>query len=82
MKKHGVGILGFAPQELRDEQTSYILEAKPPVVLIAGGRPAQAKVFEKQELNHFTRSFPALLDIFLKEGAKNFILKDESVEVT
>lgn len=46
-KTWGVGILGFAPQELRDEQTSYILEAKPPVVLIAGGRPAQAKVFEK-----------------------------------
>jgi hypothetical protein len=42
-KTWGVGILGFAPQELRDEQTSYILEAKPPVVLIAGGRPAQAK---------------------------------------
>ncbi|MFH6990589.1 nitronate monooxygenase, partial [Flavobacterium collinsii] len=38
-KTWGVGILGFAPQELREEQTAYILEAKPPVVLIAGGRP-------------------------------------------
>lgn len=75
-KTWGVGILGFAPQELRDEQTSYILEAKPPVVLIAGGRPAQAKVFEKVGIKTFLHvPSPALLDIFLKEGAKNFIFE-------
>lgn len=75
-KTWGVGILGFAPQELRDEQTSYILEAKPPVVLIAGGRPAQAKIFEKAGIKTFLHvPSPALLDIFLKEGAKNFIFE-------
>ncbi|MGG5208233.1 SDR family NAD(P)-dependent oxidoreductase [Chryseobacterium sp. MIQD13] len=75
-KTWGVGILGFAPQELRDEQTSYILEAKPPVVLIAGGRPAQAKVFEKAGITTFLHvPSPALLDIFLKEGATNFIFE-------
>lgn len=75
-KTWGVGILGFAPQELRDEQTSYILEAKPPVVLIAGGRPAQAKVFEKAGIKTFLHvPSPALLDIFLKEGAKSFIFE-------
>lgn len=75
-KAWGVGILGFAPQELREEQTSYILEAKPPVVLIAGGRPAQAKVFEKAGITTFLHvPSPALLDIFLKEGAKNFIFE-------
>lgn len=75
-KTWGVGILGFAPQELRDEQTSYILEAKPPVVLIAGGRPAQAKVFEKAGIKTFLHvPSPALLDIFLKEGATNFIFE-------
>lgn len=75
-KTWGVGILGFAPQELREEQTSYILEAKPPVVLIAGGRPAQAKVFEKAGIQSFLHvPSPALLDIFLKEGAKNFIFE-------
>ncbi|AZA84416.1 erythronolide synthase [Chryseobacterium lactis] len=75
-KTWGVGILGFAPQELREEQTSYILEAKPPVVLIAGGRPAQAKVFEKAGIKSFLHvPSPALLDIFLKEGAKNFIFE-------
>lgn len=72
----GVGILGFAPQELRDEQRTYILEAKPPVVLIAGGRPAQAKIFEKAGITTFLHvPSPALLDIFLKEGAKNFIFE-------
>lgn len=75
-KTWGVGILGFAPQELREEQTAYILEAKPPVVLIAGGRPAQAKVFEKAGITTFLHvPSPALLDIFLKEGAKNFIFE-------
>ncbi|OCA74626.1 type I polyketide synthase [Chryseobacterium arthrosphaerae] len=75
-KTWGVGILGFAPQELRDEQTSYILEAQPPAVLIAGGRPAQAKVFEKAGIKTFLHvPSPALLDIFLKEGAKNFIFE-------
>ncbi|CAM3602229.1 MULTISPECIES: type I polyketide synthase [Sphingobacterium] len=72
----GIGILGFAPQELREEQTAYILEAKPPVVLIAGGRPAQAKVFEKAGITTFLHvPSPALLDMFLKEGAKNFIFE-------
>jgi acyl transferase domain-containing protein/NAD(P)H-dependent flavin oxidoreductase YrpB (nitropropane dioxygenase family)/NAD(P)-dependent dehydrogenase (short-subunit alcohol dehydrogenase family)/acyl carrier protein len=75
-KTWGVGILGFAPQELREEQTAYILEAKPPVVLIAGGRPAQAKVFEKAGITTYLHvPSPALLDIFLKEGAKNFIFE-------
>lgn len=75
-KTWGVGILGFAPAELREEQTSYILEAKPSVVLIAGGRPAQAKVFEKAGIKTFLHvPSPALLDIFLKEGATNFIFE-------
>ncbi|ULT22656.1 hypothetical protein KUH03_25370 [Sphingobacterium sp. E70] len=70
-KTWGVGILGFAPQELREEQTAYILEAKPPVVLIAGGRPAQARVFEKAGITTFLHvPSPALLDMFLKEGVK------------
>lgn len=75
-KTWGIGILGFAPQELREQQTSYILEAKPPVVLIAGGRPAQAKIFEKEGIKTFLHvPSPALLDIFLKEGATNFIFE-------
>lgn len=75
-KTWGVGILGFAPQELRDEQQEYILEAKPPVLLIAGGRPSQAKPFEKAGIKTFLHvPSVALLDLFLKEGAKRFVFE-------
>jgi len=75
-KTWGVGILGFAPQELRDEQQEYILNAKPPVLLIAGGRPSQAKPFEKAGIKTFLHVPSAsLLDMFLKEGAKRFVFE-------
>jgi acyl transferase domain-containing protein/NAD(P)H-dependent flavin oxidoreductase YrpB (nitropropane dioxygenase family) len=75
-KTWGVGILGFAPQELREEQMKYILEAKPPVVLIAGGRPSQAKPFEKAGIKTFLHvPSVSLLDMFLKEGAKRFVFE-------
>jgi acyl transferase domain-containing protein/NAD(P)H-dependent flavin oxidoreductase YrpB (nitropropane dioxygenase family)/NAD(P)-dependent dehydrogenase (short-subunit alcohol dehydrogenase family) len=75
-KTWGVGILGFAPQELRDEQMQYILEEKPPVVLIAGGRPSQAKPFEKAGIKTFLHVPSAsLLDMFLKEGARRFVFE-------
>ncbi|MBB6107928.1 polyketide-type polyunsaturated fatty acid synthase PfaA [Mucilaginibacter lappiensis] len=75
-KTWGVGILGFAPQELRDEQMQYILEAKPPVVLIAGGRPSQAKPLEKVGIKTFLHvPSVSLLDMFLKEGARRFVFE-------
>ncbi|MDB4923263.1 type I polyketide synthase [Mucilaginibacter sp.] len=75
-KTWGVGVLGFAPQELRDEQMKYILEAKPPVVLIAGGRPSQAKPLEKAGIKTFLHvPSVSLLDMFLKEGAKRFVFE-------
>jgi acyl transferase domain-containing protein/NAD(P)H-dependent flavin oxidoreductase YrpB (nitropropane dioxygenase family)/NAD(P)-dependent dehydrogenase (short-subunit alcohol dehydrogenase family)/acyl carrier protein len=75
-KPWGVGILGFADAELREEQLSYITEEKPPVVLIAGGRPSQAKPLEKLGIKTFLHVPSApLLDMFLKEGAKRFIFE-------
>ena len=75
-KTWGVGILGFASQELRDEQLAYITEAKPPVVLIAGGRPSQAKPLEKLGIKTFLHvPSSVLLDMFLKEGAKRFVFE-------
>lgn len=75
-KSWGVGILGFAPQELRDEQMDYIKTHKPPVVLIAGGRPSQAKPLEKLGIKTFIHVPSAsLLDMFLKEGAKRFVFE-------
>ena len=75
-KPWGVGILGFADAELREEQLAYITEEKPPVVLIAGGRPSQAKPLEKLGIKTFLHVPSApLLDMFLKEGAKRFIFE-------
>jgi len=75
-KTWGVGILGFAPQELRDEQTAYIQEEKPPFVLIAGGRPSQAKALEQQGIQSFLHVPSAsLLDMFIKEGARKFVFE-------
>lgn len=75
-KTWGVGILGFAPQELRDEQLAMIREEKPPVVLIAGGRPSQAKPLEKMGINVFLHvPSVVLLDMFLREGAKHFVFE-------
>ncbi|WP_316752724.1 SDR family NAD(P)-dependent oxidoreductase [Pedobacter gandavensis] len=75
-KTWGVGVLGFAPQELRDEQMEYIKTHLPPVVLIAGGRPSQAKPLEKLGIKTFLHVPSAsLLDMFLKEGAKRFVFE-------
>jgi len=72
----GIGMLGFAPPALREEQTQYILEAKPAVVLIAGGRPSQAAPFEKAGIKTFLHApSSVLLDIFIKEGARRFIFE-------
>ncbi len=75
-KTWGVGILGFAAPELRDEQIEYIKEARPPVVLIAGGRPSQAKPLEKLGIKTFLHVPSAsLLDMFIKEGARRFVFE-------
>ena len=44
----GVGILGFVPKELRDEQLAEVRKYKPSFMIIAGGRPDMAKQFESE----------------------------------
>ncbi len=75
-KTWGVGILGFASPELREEQMTYIKQAKPPVVLIAGGRPSQAKPLEEIGIKTFLHvPSTGLLDMFIKEGATGFVFE-------
>ncbi|MCC7040982.1 MAG: SDR family NAD(P)-dependent oxidoreductase [Burkholderiales bacterium] len=75
-KTWGVGILGFVPQALRDEQLAAVLKWKPPVALIAGGRPAQAKPLEDAGTRTFLHTpSPGLLDLFLKQGARRFVFE-------
>ncbi|MDR1402728.1 MAG: nitronate monooxygenase, partial [Tannerellaceae bacterium] len=75
-KPWGVGILGFTLPQMLEEQTKYIIESKPKVVLIAGGHPSLAAPFEKEGIKVFLHVPSAsLLDMFLKEGAKHFIFE-------
>ncbi|MFO1314000.1 MAG: SDR family NAD(P)-dependent oxidoreductase [Burkholderiales bacterium] len=72
----GVGILGFVPAELRDEQLEVVRRIKPPVALIAGGRPAQARPLEDLGIATFLHTpSPGLLDLFLKQGARRFVFE-------
>jgi len=42
----GIGLLGFAPQSLLDEQLAIAIRYKPDYAIIAGGRPDQAVKLE------------------------------------
>ncbi len=72
----GVGILGFVPAALRDEQLEVVRRFKPPVALIAGGRPAQARPLEDLGIATFLHvPSPGLLEQFLKQGACRFVFE-------
>ena len=72
----GVGLLGFVPPELRVEQVAAVLAAKPPFALIAGGRPDQARELDRAGIATYLHvPSPGLLDQFLREGARRFVLE-------
>ncbi|MCB9727187.1 MAG: SDR family NAD(P)-dependent oxidoreductase [Deltaproteobacteria bacterium] len=72
----GAGILGFVPPELREEQLEAILAVRPPVVLIAGGRPSQARPLEAVGIQTWLHvPSPGLLELYLKDGARRFIFE-------
>ncbi|MGD0556222.1 MAG: SDR family NAD(P)-dependent oxidoreductase [Streptosporangiaceae bacterium] len=75
-KRWGVGILGFAPAEVREAQLQAIQDSKPPCALIAGGRPSQAKALESEGIETFLHvPSPGLLDQFLRDGARRFVFE-------
>ncbi|HET6951923.1 MAG TPA: nitronate monooxygenase, partial [Acidimicrobiales bacterium] len=72
----GVGVLGFVPKELRDEQLAVIRDVRPPLALIAGGRPSQAAGLEEVGITTFLHvPAPGLLERFLKDGARRFVFE-------
>jgi len=72
----GVGVLGFLPPEIRKEQIDAILEQKPPLAIIAGGRPDQAEEFEAAGIPTYLHvPSPGLLRMFLRDGARRFIFE-------
>lgn len=72
----GVGILGFVPSELRAEQLEAVREFRPPFAIIAGGRPDQAASLERDGIASYLHvPAPALLRMFLQDGARGFIFE-------
>ncbi|HTU20930.1 MAG TPA: beta-ketoacyl synthase N-terminal-like domain-containing protein, partial [Gemmataceae bacterium] len=72
----GAGILGFAPPEIRREQTEAIRAIRPPFALIAGGRPDQAQELEKEGIPTYLHvPSPGLLSLFLRDGARRFVFE-------
>ncbi|WP_199789359.1 type I polyketide synthase [Sorangium cellulosum] len=72
----GVGILGFVPPEIRQEQLAAIAEVRPRHALIAGGRPDQAAQLEEQGIPTYLHvPTPALLRAFLERGARRFVFE-------
>ncbi|KOG43933.1 erythronolide synthase [Streptomyces decoyicus] len=74
----GVGLLGFAPPELRREQLAAVAEFAPEYALIAGGRPAQAAPLEAAGTRTYLHvPAPGLLERYLAEGARRFIFEGQ-----
>ena len=72
----GVGVLGFAAPEILDPQLALIREIKPSVLLLAGGRPSQARPFIEAGIPTYLHvPSPGLLDLFLKDGATHFVFE-------
>ncbi|MFE0175808.1 beta-ketoacyl synthase N-terminal-like domain-containing protein, partial [Streptomyces sp. NPDC059002] len=72
----GVGILGFAPEEVRTAQLDAVRELRPTHVIIAGGRPSQAAALEADGIKTFLHvPSPGLLGQFLAAGARRFVFE-------
>ncbi|MDY7013558.1 MAG: beta-ketoacyl synthase N-terminal-like domain-containing protein, partial [Cyanobacteriota bacterium] len=72
----GIGILGFVPQALREEQLAVVMEIKPPFALIAGGRPDQAMRLEARGIATYIHvPTSKLLELFLEQGARRFVFE-------
>ncbi|MFJ9567807.1 SDR family NAD(P)-dependent oxidoreductase [Streptomyces fuscichromogenes] len=72
----GVGVLGFAPEELRNAQLEAVRELRPSHAIVAGGRPAQAEALERAGISTFLHvPSPGLLRQFLESGARKFVFE-------
>jgi malonyl CoA-acyl carrier protein transacylase len=72
----GVGILGFIPLALRQEQFEVFKEISPSFAIVAGGRPSQVRELEAYGISTYLHVPSAvLLKLFIKEGIRKFILE-------
>ena len=72
----GVGLLGFIDPALRDQQLAAVRAARPRCALLAGGKPAQAKVLEADGIPTYVHvPSPVLLRQFLDAGVRRFVFE-------
>ncbi|MEU4523334.1 beta-ketoacyl synthase N-terminal-like domain-containing protein [Amycolatopsis sp. NPDC024027] len=72
----GAGILGFVPDDLRVAQLAAIRAARPRCVLVAGGKPGQAKALEADGIATFLHvPSPVLLRQYLDAGVRRFVFE-------
>lgn len=72
----GVGVLGFAPEDVRAAQLEAVRELRPTHAIIAGGRPSQAQALERDGIHTFLHvPSPGLLRQFLEAGARRFVFE-------
>ncbi|WIX99695.1 SDR family NAD(P)-dependent oxidoreductase [Amycolatopsis mongoliensis] len=72
----GVGVLGFAAEDVKAAQLEVIRELRPTHAIIAGGRPAQAAALEDAGIATFLHvPSPGLLKQFLEAGARKFVFE-------
>ncbi|MFG1647775.1 beta-ketoacyl synthase N-terminal-like domain-containing protein, partial [Amycolatopsis sp. NPDC049252] len=72
----GVGVLGFAADDVKAAQLEVIRELRPTHAIIAGGRPAQATALEDVGISTFLHvPSPGLLKQFLEAGARKFVFE-------
>ncbi|MFE4819181.1 SDR family NAD(P)-dependent oxidoreductase [Streptomyces sp. NPDC056704] len=72
----GVGVLGFAAEEIKAAQLEVVREIRPSHAIIAGGRPAQAAALEEVGISTFLHvPSPGLLKQFLEAGARKFVFE-------
>lgn len=71
----GVGVLGFVPDDLRQEQMAVVRDIRPPFALISGGRPDQAAELEALGIATFLHVPAPLLVPFLDQGARRLVFE-------
>jgi len=71
----GIGLLGFVQAELWREQFAAVEHARPPVALIAGGRPDQVVQLESIGIATFLHVPAPLLLPFLRQGVRRIVFE-------
>lgn len=71
----GIGILGFVPPQLQQEQLAVVKTIRPPFALIAGGRPDQALQLEENGIATYVHVPLQLLRQFAKQGVRRFVFE-------